>query len=147
MVIDRCFVFNNLRYNLAAALVPPCHLSNDTDHGTGAVPFKADDMGRISVTKSLREKVAAKSNGKCFYCGDTLRIDTYYDLDFVGSVTVCNAWDVDHFYPVSRGGSNKIDNLVPACMYCNQLKHNKTIEEFRAVFGKPFYFEQEGLQP
>jgi 5-methylcytosine-specific restriction endonuclease McrA len=38
-----CFVFN-LRYNLAAALVPPCHLSNDTDHGTGAVPFKAVDM-------------------------------------------------------------------------------------------------------
>jgi 5-methylcytosine-specific restriction endonuclease McrA len=44
VVIDRCFVFNNLSYNLVAALVPPFHLSNDTDHGTGAVPFKADGM-------------------------------------------------------------------------------------------------------
>jgi 5-methylcytosine-specific restriction endonuclease McrA len=54
VVIDRCFVFNNLRYNLAAALVPPCHLSNDTDHGTGAVPFKAEAMKRCSLCKQVK---------------------------------------------------------------------------------------------
>jgi hypothetical protein len=70
-----CFVFN-LRYNLAAALVPPCHLSNDTDHGTGAVPFKADNM--IKNVKQYQElasmvEMAEENQG-------TLRFGAHYAL-------------------------------------------------------------------
>jgi hypothetical protein len=38
---------------------------------------------------------------------------------------------VDHAKPRSRGGLNFADNLLPACLYCNNLKDNMTVSEFR----------------
>ena len=51
---------------------------------------------------------------RCAYCGDEL-------LDSIST---------DHTIPVSRGGSNNIDNIVPACRKCNSRKNNKTLEEY-----------------
>lgn len=31
----------------------------------------------------------------------------------------------DHFIPISRGGSDKIENIVPSCRKCNVKKSNK----------------------
>jgi 5-methylcytosine-specific restriction endonuclease McrA len=39
---------------------------------------------------------------------------------------------LDHKLPLSRGGSNTIDNVVPACRPCNQKKHRLTVNEFLA---------------
>jgi 5-methylcytosine-specific restriction endonuclease McrA len=33
---------------------------------------------------------------------------------------------IDHMQPLSRGGTNTIDNLVPACISCNSRKLDKT---------------------
>lgn len=41
------------------------------------------------------------------------------------------AMTVDHAKPRSRGGLNFADNLLPACLYCNNLKDNMTVSEFR----------------
>jgi hypothetical protein len=38
---------------------------------------------------------------------------------------------VDHAKPRSRGGQNFDDNLLPACSYCNNLKADLTVSEFR----------------
>jgi 5-methylcytosine-specific restriction endonuclease McrA len=38
----------------------------------------------------------------------------------------------DHRVPLARGGSNFIDNILPACRKCNAEKHTMTEEEFRA---------------
>lgn len=38
----------------------------------------------------------------------------------------------DHRLPICRGGSNTIENIVPACLRCNQRKGRLTEEEFRA---------------
>lgn len=40
--------------------------------------------------------------------------------------------EADHRLPISRGGSNKIDNILPACRPCNRSKHSLTDQEFRA---------------
>jgi 5-methylcytosine-specific restriction endonuclease McrA len=40
---------------------------------------------------------------------------------------------VEHVIPVSSGGSNEIENLVPACKACNSIKSNKTLHEFREI--------------
>lgn len=45
--------------------------------------------------------------GCCFYCGAT------------GKLTV------DHVVPLARGGSNSIDNIVPACSRCNCRKRHE----------------------
>jgi len=37
---------------------------------------------------------------------------------------------VDHATPLTRGGTNYIDNLVPACFQCNMKKSTMTSKEF-----------------
>jgi hypothetical protein len=38
----------------------------------------------------------------------------------------------DHRTPLARGGTNSIENLLPACATCNLRKHLLTEDEFRA---------------
>jgi 5-methylcytosine-specific restriction endonuclease McrA len=52
---------------------------------------------------------------KCAYCSCELSIRT---------VTR------DHIVPAYKGGSNTIENIVPACLYCNSHKGKKSVEEF-----------------
>lgn len=60
-----------------------------------------------------RAKVFALHGAQCVYCG-------------------ADASHVDHKTPLSRGGTDAIDNLVPACMRCNIRKGVMTFEEFTA---------------
>ena len=57
-------------------------------------------------------KLFAKQKGCCFYC--------LKKIFFKGS-----PWHIDHFIPISRGGTNYPDNLVVACASCNLSKHDK----------------------
>ena len=55
----------------------------------------------------------AHHGGACAYCGSRVLIE------------------IDHRTPLSRGGSNLIDNILPACRRCNRRKRTMTEEEFR----------------
>lgn len=41
----------------------------------------------------------------------------------------------DHGLPLSRGGRNTIDNILPACGRCNSQKNTKTEDEFRLLLA------------
>lgn len=43
--------------------------------------------------------------------------------------------EADHRVPLSRGGTNFIDNILPACRRCNGRKHKMTEDEFRALLA------------
>ena len=49
----------------------------------------------------------------------------------------------DHRVPLARGGSNAIDNILPACRRCNQRKALMTEKEFRSRLAA----EQRASEP
>ena len=55
--------------------------------------------------------------GRCFYCTRKLG----------------KKWHIDHFHPLSRGGSNERGNLRLACEPCNLAKSDKPAAEFLGV--------------
>jgi 5-methylcytosine-specific restriction endonuclease McrA len=72
----------------------------------------------------LREYVLIKFNHKCVYAGDDSPCD--------------HALNVDHIIPRSRGGSNRVNNLVCACRKHNEEKNNLSLEEYGRMRGKDF---------
>jgi 5-methylcytosine-specific restriction endonuclease McrA len=60
-----------------------------------------------------------KQQGLCHYCGE--KLERFGPRKFT----------VDHFIPLSRGGSNFMNNLVIACPDCNRDKGSKMPWEFR----------------
>ena len=79
---------------------------------------------RKALTKELREEAYNKCKGHCAYCGCELE---YKDMQ------------VDHIVAVARGGTNDLENLLPACRQCNYDKHTMTIERFRKRISKELY--------
>lgn len=67
---------------------------------------------------ALRELLYEIQDGFCHYCA---------------KITIWECWTVDHVTPVSRGGTNHLNNKVGACKKCNNLKGSKTAEEFAGV--------------
>lgn len=77
---------------------------------------------RYNFSRKIVSEVKQKTGGLCFYCGEKLPPDTEYLDDGGKAVTGHRNWHIDHFVPLSNGGSNHISNLVPACIPCNSMK-------------------------
>ena len=58
---------------------------------------------------------------------------------FAGCCAYCGATadSRDHVVPLSRGGTDNIDNIVPACRSCNSGKRDKTPEEYGKIIKYP----------
>jgi len=64
---------------------------------------------------AMRFEILKRDEFRCQYCGATPQ---------EGVVLV-----IDHIYPKSKGGSNKMDNLITACQICNGGKKDAILEE------------------
>lgn len=71
---------------------------------------------RKPIPKKDRLAVYEKYNGHCAYCGCKLELK---DMQ------------VDHLLPVCLGGTNSLDNYMPACRMCNFYKSTYPLEKFR----------------
>ncbi len=71
-----------------------------------------------SFTPAEWLQLVEQYGGRCAYCGASGRLHA------------------EHRIPVSRGGSNRIENILPACASCNAKKATMTEEEFRARLAK-----------
>ena len=65
-------------------------------------------------TKEDIKNLYTTQGGSCYYC----------------SVDIEHGYEIEHMTPISRGGSNWIDNVCLACAPCNHTKHTQTVEEF-----------------
>lgn len=72
--------------------------------------------------KHTVEDIAAQletQDGMCFYCG----------------IRLYEEYEVDHYIPLTKGGSNNPDNLVCACPSCNSSKNNHLYSEWESSRG------------
>jgi hypothetical protein len=65
----------------------------------------------MSLTASIREQVRQRAQFACEFCGVT-------EIDVGGMLTI------DHFQPRTKAGSDTLENLVYACIACNQYKQD-----------------------
>lgn len=80
-------------------------------------------MGSLLLTHW--EPVCRKTRQRCYYCGwKQARI-----------VRPGEGLTIDHVVPRSAGGSDDLDNLVPACRTCNSIKGKRSIDEARHSFA------------
>ena len=73
-------------------------------------------LGRIMAGKPTPKRIKHRDNFMCQYCGTS-----------GGSKNVLT---IDHIIPKSRGGKDEWQNLVCACVDCNNTKDNRTPEEW-----------------
>ncbi|MGI8668658.1 MAG: HNH endonuclease [Aridibacter sp.] len=74
------------------------------------------------ISKDLDKKVREASKNRCGYCL-TPQILTSYKLE------------IEHIFPISKGGTSTQENLCLACRLCNLYKSAK-IYGFDAVSAK-----------
>lgn len=86
----------------------------------GAWRLKENDVIRISrpmtreaISVAVKSIVLARDGQRCVYCG-----------------SIEGPFHFDHLYPVSRGGSNAVSNIVLACAACNLAKSDRTLAEW-----------------
>lgn len=110
-------------------------------------------MPRRRSLRHLLPQIIARDGGlwRCHYCGcelvpyHTRKGDPlYYEWRETVSIREHKiVWDyflregfalavIDHKHPLSRGGSNHVNNLVAACWTCNQAKLSTPYKEFIA---------------
>lgn len=65
----------------------------------------------MTVTLEIRQLVRERAQRCCEFCGVS-------ENDTAGLLTI------DHFQPVSKGGSDQLNNLLYCCMRCNLYKQD-----------------------
>jgi 5-methylcytosine-specific restriction endonuclease McrA len=78
----------------------------------------------MAYTEDELNYIYDKNEGYCWHCDKKLAFTNY------GRVGEKGAWEVDHSIPVARGGTDHLNNLVPACIECNRSKQDLTSREF-----------------
>ena len=74
------------------------------------------------MTEQKRQAIFLKYGGHCAYCGNLMKMKNL---------------TVDHLKPKSKGGSNRIENLMQSCRKCNAAKAADNLEMLRITLAWP----------
>ena len=83
----------------------------------------------MKLDAAALKRVFDRSSGKCHICHKQLAFNNYNQPGTRG------AWHVEHSRPRARGGSDRLNNLYPAHIYCNIAKGVTTSRTARKVHG------------
>ena len=87
---------------------------------------------RKAISKKTRFETFNRDHFTCQYCG---------------SKTPNVVLEVDHIIPVSKNGTNEIDNLVTSCFECNRGKSNNLLENIpKSLQDKSSEIKEKELQ-
>jgi len=70
-------------------------------------------MSKVYIAVDKQRAVIERAEGRCEYCQSMADYAT-------------ETFAVEHVIPLSRGGTNELDNLALSCSGCNGRKYNKT---------------------
>ena len=76
---------------------------------------------RIPWRQGLKRELMSRQNNTCVYCGHR---------------RTARLLEIDHIFPVVRGGSNNKSNLQVICRPCNMRKGIQSDVEFRARYSR-----------
>lgn len=82
---------------------------------------KSRNLMSAANKKRRRRAKWIESKGICFYC----KVKMHFDGADDGTKMT-----LDHLIPISKGGDDKLSNLVAACKKCNGKRGDKEIAEF-----------------
>ena len=67
----------------------------------------------MAISKTTKKAVAERANYNCEYC-------------FAQSFYTQDSFCTEHILPISKGGTDELDNLAFSCYGCNSYKYNHT---------------------
>jgi hypothetical protein len=76
-----------------------------------------------------------KTDGRCHLCYAKLSYHNY------GVHSAKGSWHVEHSKPKVKGGTDHLNNLLPACISCNLGKgtlHTRTVRKWNGVTRAPY---------
>ena len=77
--------------------------------------YNVSSISKKCFSKQERECIAKKSKGRCACCGKVIN-------------PISPKFSIDHVIPITDGGTDDYDNLVPLCKSCNKAKGDKLVE-------------------
>lgn len=95
---------------------------------------KRGSVGFHTIEEWNQKKIEYKN--KCAYCGIEEK-----DLNKKFEDPRWHKFTEDHVIPITKGGTDYINNIVPACQACNSSKHNKLLQsgEIKYHLFWPYY--------
>lgn len=67
----------------------------------------------MTISKKKRAEIEKRANGLCEYCQLPHKLSS-------------SPFVIEHILPISKGGTDELENLALACSACNNSKYNKT---------------------
>lgn len=92
----------------------------DAQEETSAKRKKFSAKGRLAIYR--------KTEGHCYLCGEFVDFDSF---------------EVEHRIPISKGGTNGLDNLYCSCATCNAIKRDIYPKEFMEKITQIFLYQMQ----
>lgn len=80
-------------------------------------------MVRARPSNTTLKAIIERDGSDCRYCGKTGRTKVFEGKR--GGNWLWIEHEIDHIIPLSKGGTNDIENLAVACRSCNRRKKDK----------------------
>lgn len=84
--------------------------------------YTGNNTPAIDLYKQLKEKIG--ENPVCYLTGRNIDLKNR------------SSYELDHVFPISKGGLNTIENIEIVAKEANQCKHNMILEDFLNICGE-----------
>lgn len=88
----------------------------------------------MAYSNDRLKSIYDSTSGYCHLCGKKLAFINYGKSGFRA------AWEVEHSKPKSKGDTDHLNNLFPACISCNRekgKKHNRFVRKKNGIVRAP----------